>query len=239
MTVKASKIVDLLKKVHLNGLINQVKIDAYDDGVWVIECIDDGSSVLLSCQTEIIKGIDAELGIGDIKTLMKWLKVVKDGNVDIQKKDNRLIFISEEKGTLKYLLKDVEYISTMPEIEDDKSPLDLLLEKVEYDIQIPQDLKSNLSDIMSVTKPVSINLICNEGKVSIQGGSSADHQFELSIGSISDEKSFVVSVDGKGFLQVLSVIEGEAELRFCDHAPIVVYMNEANIWSVNNILEEE
>lgn len=237
----AEKLNNLLKKIFLNGMIDNCKIVTYEDGVWMVEAIDERTAVLLVCQSKILKGNEWDLGIGDIETLIKWLSLVKDGEIDLERKDNRLTLISDNFGSLKYLLSEMSSITTQPDIdENDQSPLDKILEGIQYEVELPKDVRDALVKVMKIVKPQLITLQLVEGEVSFAGGNETGNQFEIPIGSLKNtDDSFSVTVDGKAMLNVLSVVEGIPEILFTDHAPVVIRENEDFIFAVNTLASEE
>jgi len=240
----ASALVKFLKKVHLGGTVNNCKITTYDDGIWLVEAIDEKTSILLSCQEEFKTAEDWDLGIGDISTLIKWLSIVSNDEIEVSKKDNRLVLKSKGKGTLKYLLQDIDFISTQLEIENDKSPLDKILSAVNLEIKLTADLRTNLISNMSVLKSKLIKLIFKKGEVIFSIGGQNETQISLSIGNVKDfnediTDDFELLIDGTAFLNALLVAEGTPTLLFAKDVPLVVKQDEKNIWAINIVTQED
>ncbi len=231
--IKANILNNFFKKVYLNGIVDHCKVTTYDDGLWLVEAIDEKTSVLLSCQADIMKGNEWDLGIGDLSLLMRWLSIVGSEEIDIKKKDNKLILKSKTKGNLNYLLQEIDFIRTQMDAEGDKSSLDKLIDLVDLEVKLTKDVRENLTSVMGVIKPEIVSLKLDKGNIHFAGGSANEHSFDLPIGKIKSKEKFELSIEGNALLNVLSVIDEDPILLFKEDIPPVIKEGEDNIWSIN------
>ncbi len=237
--INANGLSAFFKKVYLNGVIGSCKVTTYEDGMWLVEAIDEQTSVLLSCQVNVGTKDEWDLGIGDIGILMKWLTIVGADEIEIKKKDNKITFKNKKKGNLNYLLSEIDSITTVLEVEGDETPLDKILDHVKFQITLSKSDKESFISLMGVIKPTIINLNIDKGKVSLTGGSENEHNFKLEIGEVKTKESFNISIDGNALLNVLSVINNEPEIRFEKDIPVVIKENDDCMWAINIITNEE
>jgi hypothetical protein len=225
---------DFLKKVYLNGTIENCKITTYKDGFWVIEAVDNLSFVMVFCQAEIITDTEYDLGIGDINLLIKWLKTVGNNEITIKKKDNKITFKSKQNGKLVYLLSELDSILTQLPIEDDdKTQIDQILELTEFKTTLTKKISKNIISNIKIVKSELTYLVVKNGEVSFKIGGEDTHQVLIPVGIIKDKISFELSIHGKSLFNVLSVIDGDSSLLFAENLPLIIKQDDNNIYGLN------
>ncbi len=237
--INANHLSKFLKKIYLNSMIENCKITTYKNGDFLVEAIDEKTSVLLACQTNLGTKDEWDLGVGDFSTLIKFLSAVGNNEIKIGKKDNKLTLKSKNKGNLNYLLKDIDFISTIMEIEDDKSPIDSILELIKFEIKLSKKDKESFVSLMKILNLEIVNLKVVNGEVQFQAGSESEHSFELPIGEIDSKENFEIPVDGNALLNVLSVADDEVNILFQKDIPLVIKESDDYIYAINIVDSNE
>jgi len=230
-----SKLLRLLRRVHLGGLIEEavVNLDSYS-----IQAVDITSSLFANIAEEgDIDGI-GEIGIGNLSLVCKYLETFK-GEVALEMDGNRLIISSSGRGKLKYLTTDPEFIPTAIKEGDVES----LLGQCIISVVLEKSVCADIVTYFGLIKPKSAKFKYDPKSKSIvvESGLASDHQFSFQVGKakiISEGKApFSVEVYSEHIGAVFNVLDWSDEkekpcLFMQDKHPIIIQQNENNLWAL-------
>lgn len=234
MKIDRIKLSKLLKRIYLGGLITETVIDFKSSAV---QAIDITNSIYLNCFEDIKANELGEVGIGDLALLCKYLDSIKE-DIDIEKKDNRLI-LKSNVGELKFLTTDPEFIATAI----NKDNPEKLLEDCILTIDLSEDTAKNILSYSSFVKTKAIDFnIAKDGNVELSGGLESEHQFRLPIGKVkSSKKQFSVKTYSQHFFAVIGVLEWEdgftPQINLAPDHPIVISLDGDNFWALLPLAE--
>lgn len=246
--ISAYKLNNLFKRVYLNGIISNCKVVINKSGDWLVEAVDEGTTVLLSCKINLpfIKE-KKEIGIGNVSMLTRFLSIIGDDhiNVKIMSSKNRLNINSKNKGRLNYLMKEIDFITTLIDADNDENPLQDILDQTKFEIELKKESRDSLLDMIKLLQTDSAILrLKKNGKVQFAGGDETKHSFSFPIGMVKNKKGkvFDITIEGNALQNVLNVLDFEVnipKILFAEDLPVVITENEDNTWALNIFSGEE
>jgi hypothetical protein len=231
-----AKLLRLLKRVHLGGIIEEavVDLDSYS-----VQAVDITNSLFVKVSEEgDVDGIGA-IGIGNLSLVCKYLDTFK-GEVSLSQESNRLIIASKGRGKLKYLTTDPEFIPTAVKEGD----IETLLEPCVGVVELEKAACVDVSTYFGLIKPKSAKFSFNAKtkEVVLDSGLESDHQFTLPIGKgkvvegAKVSSSFSIEVYSAQIDAIFSVLDWPGKhkpsLFMAPEHPIVIQQDENNMWAL-------
>jgi hypothetical protein len=254
-TIQRQLFLDVLKKVHLGGAINECVL-VLEDGNCTIEVVDITNNIVVvaKCSKMASKGVSNTIGLGNIEVIIKFLSsIAVEGLTFATSKDGDRMTLGASKGSrkLQYLTSVSELISTRLRIEEDDehdyAENFRSMPTVVVDLT-PEDVKSIVSYIGLVKSKLVTITVTKKAAVSFITGSSTEHNFTVEVDkdlvrtSTEFDDAFEVKVNGENLAKVLSALEfGDEEsstIAFADECPLVVEDDET-LWALTPIEDNE
>lgn len=211
------RLVQSLEAVHLGGIVEECVVHIKDNNAH-IKAMDMTTTVYIQTDSPFDHE-DAELGLGNLSLLIKYLKSYTSGDMEFTRKDNTLTIKPETGGTLKYLLSEVSLVPTYSEEwEEEGDPIEAAIENADCSITVNEESVKEFLKLMGLFKPNGVTIsVTKRGKVTIQGGNETEHQFSVEWGSTEAtiKEPIQVRLYGANITAVLS------QLDFVD--PITLY----------------
>ncbi len=248
MKIDSGIVAKLLKKVYLGGLVEEAVVDFDNIEVQAV----DPTSVVFLKVTEPLpeKTKNAEIGrvgIGSptLSLIIKHLEAIK-GEVAISKQDNRLVIAAKDRGEVRYLTVEEEFISTV--VAEDN--INELMEPCVVSVEIPAQACADFNSYMTLLKTKSAKFCYDSkaGTVHIEAGLESENQFNVPFGKADFDESaeptgdFSVTVYGSFINQIFGALiwpeKGlpPAILMAPDH-PLIVVQDDNNIWACLPLIE--
>ena len=215
--IKRQPCLDILRDVHLGGLLEECIIKI-NKGKAKVEAVDITNSLIVICNKTIAsKDITAELGLGNLDLLIKFLSTVEDSKLSFKYKDGSSKFElarKDKRRKLNYLLTQPELIATQLQIDEDlenEEPYDKMKNMMEYSVELSSSfVKDFLSFIKLLkTKDVSIEFDGEEEVTFVCGGTN-DHKFELVLSAKvegDEDDPFNIKINGDHIARIFEVID--------------------------------
>ena len=230
-------LITLLENVHLNGTITECVLNIEGDQC-ICQALSISNMVFVECGIPF-RYEDDQWAIGDITTLLKYLKAYQGYKIDISRKQERLIFKPKGGSILRFLSNEPSLIPTYSEKwEEQDSPVLTAKEAYDTSLELTNEAIGEALNIIRMINPNSVNIVVSKkGKVTIIGGTEADHQFDISIGS-SDFGERVVKVDTAVIVAVLAQLDFAAEPKLMvGEGTNLIIENGNTTWVVNSVDE--
>ena len=238
-----TKLLRLLKRVNLGGIIEEAVVDLDSCSV---QAVDVTSSLFVNVAEESdIDGI-GEVGIGNLALVCKYLEAFK-GEIEIEVVENRLVIASKGRGKLKYLTTDPEFIPTSVK----EGNIEALIEPCSISVALDKAKCADISTYFGLIKPKSAHFVfdAKAKKVIVNSGLSSDHQFTFDLGPatiIAGKKaavSFDVEVYSSHIEAIFNVLEWTDEKKrpkiFMWRGeepdfihPAIIRQDENNMWAL-------
>lgn len=241
MEIKIKTFNRLLRRVHLNGLIEECVLNEGKNGVNSIQAIDLTNSLILSVTGKTNFEEFKQLGLSDLGTLCKYLENAED-KTDLNVVENRLVF-KNKFGSFKYLLSQPDLIPTSL---DDKDALSNLVDNCTHEVTLQEEFQKNFAQNMALTKTNNVTVTVGDN-VMMSGGLESEHQFSLKIGKptvlkTSRDEKFSVPIYGSHFGAVLNVLdwsvrENLPKLMIRKGKPIILTQGK-DVWALTIISEK-
>lgn len=235
MEIKINTFNRLLRRVHLNGLIEECVLNEGKNGVNSIQAIDLTNSLILSVTGKTNFEEFDQLGLSDLGTLCKYLENAED-KTDLNVVENRLVF-KNKFGSFKYLLSQPDLIPTSL---DEKDALSNLVDNCTHEVTLQEEFQKNFSQNMALTKTNNVSIIVGENII-MSGGLDSEHQFSLKIGKptvlkATREEKFSIPIYGTHFGAVLNVLdwsvrENLPKLLIKKGRPVIVKQGK-DVWAL-------
>ena len=240
----------LLKQVHLNGLINECVI-ALKKGKATVEAVDITTTVVFISNGVSIgsKRFTAELGLGNLDLLIKFLSTMQDPKLNVKVLENRMTLSRKDKRrSLEYLLSLPALIPTRLRIdnEDNSDPAEVYLETIEAKAEISQAFVKDFNTYITSLKTKIITILVKDSDVVFTIGPKSEHQFKLSLPLIDEaEDAFSVKINGEYFSKIVGTLEFNEDddpvtIGFGDEQPVIIESEDA-LWAISpsDELEED
>jgi len=254
-TIKTGNLINILKKVYLNGAIEECILNIRK-GTGKITAVDITNSMIVMVSGKITgKKTSGEFGLGNIDLLSKFVSTIEDSDVPFKLTRNRLIISSKDsRRRLEYILTQPDLIATRFQQEDeDESPYEKILSLMEYRAEITNSFLKDFLKYIGMLKTKEVILNYDGDEVSILCGTSDDYRIELKSDSEVERigkakgKGFSIKVDGEYLSKIFSVIEPDEDdlpiLSFAKDKPLMIqeHSESENVWVLVPLtdLEEE
>jgi hypothetical protein len=236
--IDAKALGDLLKGVHLNGLLRECVL-VVKDGVGHVDAVDMSNTVFLSLSRKIKGMEDVELGIGNLTTICKVLEDVGEEGVTLKikaDKDKWLTITRKGHGRLKSLLLDVDQV---PTAVSSKGAKEKLLKQKGVDIEIRDKGMEDFVYYMGLVKSKGVVFQTSKGSLYLASVNTDEEQFRIKLGSLDIELSVEVNADFLlQILQTCIAIEGKLPTLYLGSgAPVILKLDKNNIWALTPITE--
>lgn len=235
-TIKTEPLLNMLKQIHLGGLIDECILEI-KDGKARVEAVDITNSLIIICNKTIMgKDISVDLGLGNISILIKFLSTIDNDKLIFKHSDSGFeLKKTNGRRKLEYLLTNPELIATQLQADEEKKkdPLKKMRRMMGQSIELTQSfIKDFLSYInLLKTKDVSIEFDGDEEITFICGGKN-DHNFELilstEVEAEEDEDAFSIKVNGEYLANIFTTI------NFDEDSPPVLSLAEDKLVMVEN-----
>jgi len=217
----------LLKRVHLRGLIQECVLEV-KDGVASVQAVDMSNSVFLYCSEKIDGLDDIQLGLPNLNTLCRFLESTE--KVSLKIKEQWITLRRKGHGHLRFLMLEVEQVPTAITQKDAAKKVT----KNEGDpIKLSTKLREDYSSYMSLVKSRGIVLRKRKGSITLQSNKSDAEQFSLKVGKCDAAEDISIEVYGEHLAQVFDTIgDGDATLHLADDAPVIIHQGGDNFWAL-------
>lgn len=204
--VKVEKLLELLDRVHVNGVFEQCVLIERDGLVGSIG-VDLTDTVVMSCFEKIsgLKIGKRKLGLGHLATITKLLGKIGD-EAEIKIKDNRIEF-KAKRLRFNYLLTQPDSIPTAMSIEG--NPIKNLLKKSKYQkIDITKESLKELEYCRDTAAVTILKIAVDEdGVVKFCGGEQSTHNFVLIAGEVDDGDEYENIYDAELVVKILQTFD--------------------------------
>ncbi len=253
--IKIKPLLHFLEEIHLGGVLNECLINI-KKGKGKVNAVDITNSVIIAGRKKIFsKDINADLGIGNMEFLIKFLAAAQDERISFELRDNYLRFITKSKSskkTLDYLLTQPDLIATRFDLLKSKkdkgqSPIIKILDSLEYSTdlssQFIKDHCSYMTLLKNQTKNENVTISFNEdGEIKFVYGEKNSHMLKLSLESeIEEGEDFEVKINGENLSRIFMSIKFSQEdppsISFSEDKPVVVQSNSIG-WALVPIMAE-
>lgn len=250
ISVVPGAFITLLKRVRLGGVLESCVIETTKKGIARVQAVDITNSLFLSISIASFENMKEEgvFGIGNIELLEKFFSSVEDEEtVSMEVDDNRLVFKRKGHGRLNYLLTEPDLIPTKEDYNEES--VSKLLKQCEFGLDLSKKACDDFSSYMNMVKTKEAKLVFKKGKVKLEGGSINEHQFSVELGKANplkkkadEDSSFEIPVIGDQLVKVLSAIDFKKEeptISFSENNPVVIKIDDENVWALVPISEEQ
>ncbi len=217
-----------LENVYLGGIIKECVIE-FDGNVAYISAMDSSSSLFVQASAEI-EHEDDTIGIDDLVLFMKYMNMIKETDVTFTHTENRLVIKPKGRGTVKYMLGQVDLIPSFdPDWEQDEIAKET--KKYSDSMELQQDKVKEMIDDIGIFTPNSVVFeIDNKGKLVVHGGPDTSHKFNCPLGKIKGAESYSVKVFSEHLVAVLSAVDFSAkpELFLKEEEALIISTKEAS-----------
>lgn len=236
--------VQLLKKVHLGGTINDC-VASFDDKHMLTEAIDLSSNVVINTRNIVLEKKAAEnftLGLGDIETLIKFCGTVKDELLKTTISGNRWKLSTKNRRSMHFLLSEP---SLIPTTLDESGLTRRLFNDATYRVDLSKAFVEDYLKYIGLSRSKEVRLHKPEGgRIIVTIGAKNEHQFKVKINNdcevISHEEKVELLLHGELLQKVLTVIDIEddtASLYLAADRPILIADVDTE-WAINPVIEE-
>ncbi len=217
-----------LNDVHLGGLIDDCVVTFEDDKAY-IRAMDLTSSLFVETSAEV-EHEEGQIGISNLSLFVKYLNTIKDLDVTIKHKENRMSIKPKDGGTVNYMLSEVDLIPSFDdEWEDTMFEDEIALHG--NPMALKQVRVSDFLSIIGLFQPNSIYFkVSEKGIVSVHGGAETEHQFDVTLGRVKEPTACEVKVYGKHLTPILAGLnyEEEPQLYLTEGESIVISTTSSN-----------
>ena len=235
-TLKRQQFLALLKKVHLNGAINECTV-TIGSGIATVEVVDITNSIIVLHTPQMDTGVavgskafSASFGLGNMEVLIKFLSTLGDDDVKVEVSDagDRLV-IASKNGRRK-----IDYLATLPDListrlrmdeDDDEDYIERFQSMVEVSIEMDQDLIKDLVSYLATPKSKVATIEVEKDQIRFVVGTSTEHRFEVTTKADCGE-TFSITTNAENLGKVLANVDfGDSALPtigLSDSGPIVV-----------------
>lgn len=240
MEMQSKKLADMLKRISVCGIIKECVLIATKEGTSCV-AVDMTSAMYTHINSSVSFGIDQQLGIADIATLIKYLDNPAHEKVDTVVMDNRLVF-SANNANFRYLLGKPDTIGTVPaDIPEDGSDFNDVL-NIPYSLMLTDAAKSQYMDMAKLVKPPFVTLNMGaKGRVVLEAGTETSNKFDMVLGQSEDAAAnppaspISVRVVGDFLTNILATVAGSEEptvLRL--DADVMAIIQGTDFWVLNH-----
>jgi len=250
MQITVNKIFTLMKKVNLNGLIEDMVAEIKGKEIFV-EAIDLSNSIIVVSSEKVFKHkMDKEtIGMVNIDILMKFFSNVKEKTISFTRKDNNIVFSGKNSNRkMKFIIAaDPEMVPT--KLEKDKKSDDtrkVFTEMQEYKTSLGKEEIQDIITYISLSQSKETIIKCSDKEMIITIGNDNENQFEVIVDDVeeldgSEGDEVESKIYGEYLSRILSVInlkEGEEiSLYVSDEKPVLI-IEKNTMWALLQISEE-
>ncbi len=238
----------ILKHCHLNGSLDEC-ILKIKKGIAQISAIDTTNTLAVFIRKVSLgdKNATANLGIGNLEILLKYLNTIKDKKLKAKIDDSSITLNrADQRRSMKYILSDTSLIATTVETEkkqteDDvlKTLLDLPTHKFPLTSQFAKDYLS----FVGITKIKTTQIVFNGHAVSVICGAETDHKFTLTVDEDikgkKGKKGFKININGEFLARIFNTIEEAPEAVAMIGADSPLVIEQGNTTWVLTPMEDE
>lgn len=227
-----------INNTFMNGRVEGCVIKVEDNKAHIMAM--DVSAALFVNTVAEIKMSDCELGIGNLNLFTKYLNLLKDVDVDIKLKDERLTITSGKDNKVEYLLSEPDLIPNFDEEWPDSLFADEL-ENYENSMKLTQEKISEFLKFFSLFTPNNVAFeVDKKGKVLLKGGADTETKFQVLLGKIKGVEACTIKVYGDNISAVLSSLDYDAnpELLLNDSDAFIVKTDHTG-WIVSSTSADE
>lgn len=242
--VKTASFLTMLRQIHLGGLLEECVL-TIDNGKAKVEAVDiTNSLIVISNKAIMSKNVNAQLGLGNLDILIKFLSTADNDNLHFKydvDSNTSGFELKKPNGRrkLNYLLTQPDLIATQLQSDEKKKkdPYKKMVAMMDYKIVLTSSfIKDFLSYInLLKTKDVSLEFDGDEQVTFICGGTN-DHKFELvlstKVESDGDESDdFNIKINGEFLAKIFMTIDFDDDdppyLSFAEDKLVMIENNNA------------
>jgi len=247
--IKSRKFADMLKKVYLNGVIEECLLSV-EAGHGTIEAVDMTNSLIVSTNGNIMhKSVNQDFGLGNLDLLIKFLNSI-DEKVSIQTSDLYLTLKrKDERRRLEYLLTQPELISTLIYDDEQEKKKDVY-EQIIKTATIAADLNhAFIKDFLSyigILKVKDTIIKFDNNELTFTCGSTDSHKFNLILDSDVETEGEEIEtesrINGEHLAKVLGAIDFEDDdppvIMMSEDGPVIIEHGSA-MWAMSSLYETD
>ena len=216
MELQSKKLADMLKRVSLGDIIKECVLMATPEGTSCV-AVDMTSALYTHINSPVSLGVNQQLGIAHIPTLIKYLDNPAHEKVDVVVMDNRLVF-SANGTNFRYLLGKPDTIGTVPaDLPEDGSDFNDVM-NIRYSLILTDEVKKQFIDMEKLVKPPFVTLNMGvKGRVVLDAGTETSNKFDMVLGQSEDAAANLpaspisVRVVGSFLTSILNTVTGSEE----------------------------
>jgi len=233
-TLAAAPLKTLLNRVHLNGTNNECLLNV-SAGVGHVIALDTSSSVILDVQEKLPGLTDGQYGVGKLDSLVKFLEMCKDEELNYTIDDKWLTLRRPGHGKFSVLLLDTEMVDTSTE-EDPKFEATM----AEYTFTVPllQEYIDDAQNYIGIVGGQQVSFhVTAKGKIILSNMTTNENErFETPFGTVETTKEFKVAIYSQQLSRVFAaMIVGEkSKLGLADDRPVIIQQDDVNFWALTN-----
>lgn len=227
-TIERDNLLRILKQCYLGGALEECVLEI-DDGDGTVELIDITNTITISSKIRVgSKGLDCQLGLGNLDLVIKFLSSLEDNKLTFDNKKDHVMQLGRKDGQRKlmYLLTSPELIVTRIE-KKDRSQFKKLKKKMEYHIELEEttirDLLSYINMIKDKGMVLRLANVNDKNVLSVVYGNPNEHQFEVILDKDFDDaedEEFDIYLNSEFIARILNVIEYDE-----DNKPTLAFSN--------------
>lgn len=224
MKLKTKNFYDILNKVSLSGLISDCFLEIKEGGDGKVSTLDLTRSIFIQAESKIAIDDKSCKNILQLKEIGKFYKFIgdikeKEETVKIEIKENRLCLFTKSKGTVKFLLGEVE------ENQQNKTQkgIDKILESVKNRKELKMEKVNEILYFINLFNCEELQLRIKNGEMSIGSLENAIQTFSISMGEEKVEDS-ELRFNAQFFKAIMSTIKWTSK-----YSPIMFYRKDSPI----------
>lgn len=243
------KLLTMLRQCHLGGALEEC-ILSIEDGEGTIRAIDITNTITIFIKADIGRGIDTELGLGNLDLIIKFLASMENKKVLISIDSNKQHLEIKRKDSqrkLRYLLTVPDMIVTKMESKK-KNPFKVLEDKLEYEVELGEKTIRDFLSYSGMLKEkgtvLKLKEVDKKKRLSIIYGDATEHQFEIVLDTDfedSEDDEFDIHVNGEFIAKIFNVIDYKEDnpptLLFANSDMPILIKNQDAMWFVTPITE--
>lgn len=199
---------NILKRVHLNGLVDECLL-RIKDNLASVQVIDVTNTIAIHSQAEI-ESDDLTLGLSNLKIVHKFLAST-DKPVTYKIKGEKLSLIKSGKDKLNLLMLDEDSVPTMPNKPFNKKEA---VKEALTTFKVTSRFREKLIEYQNLLSLESVTISAKENKISLSSTSIREKGFSTSkvakCESVDEDCSTEIYVSH--LIEILKVLDGEEKV---------------------------
>lgn len=239
-----SKLLKLIKEVHLNGVLEECVLEI-KNGKGSVMAVDITSNLIIITKQKITsEDVNETLGLGNLEILSKFLSSMDEEKLKLTMTENQME-IKRSKRKLLYLLSRPEMIGTsLPSGKDEekKDPYQKILKMMEGNVSLTQSFVKGILSYANILSTKDISLEIKNNLLTCVCGAPNEHQIRITLENKTDsDEDFSLKINGEHLTKIFSIIDFDKEtppiLRFANEKPIMID-NGKTVWILMPLTDE-